>query len=312
MHAVEWGESTDEDVIIPKTVHRPKERLHDVPRIAHEKALRRRGSFSAYKPSAEHGHHEGPSLGSWVADPTKPIAVTDRSGTKLVYFPPHASPPNRSPSSRNNSGPTSPKARLLAYVAAVEDDETETEEEEGANESFQDTVLGPIADHMFSDFTKGQLRTSGSQSSGMPQAPPSTPVQAVDAHGWTETEDDDDDAGEKHLRIEDLINMGDSEDSEDSEGALGLDVPFPLPSSPLASQEGQKLRVASSSPEPPISASAVWPALHRPRGGGHGLRRDRSHGARSTSGASQTKSSALLTSKIQGAVLSPKRVRSRY
>ena len=305
--AVDEGETTDEEVLLPKTVHRPSERLHEKPQAAQNRMPRRRSSFSAYRPSPQATGYQGPSMVSWVADPTKPIAVTDRSGTKLVYFPPTNPPVTSSQEGNSHGQSTSPKARLIASLNATDDD-SDVDEDDGANQSFQDAVLGPVADQMFSDF-HGARRTIGrarASSDGMTRVP--ALLQSIDTDDWDET-DDDDDAGEKHLRIRDLIELSDS-DSENGNHEDKIDNA----TTPAASQEKSATRAPSSSPDLPSLELPSWPALHRsPQRLGAGVKRDR-HSSRASSSSSPLKQSSKVAAKVTAAAksYSPKRLKPKH
>ena len=311
MCAVEWDETTDEETLPPKTVHRPNERLHEMRDFGKIKANRRRNSLSAYRPSGASSRYEGPSMGSWVADPTKPIAVTDHSGTKLVYIPPSVGTSTHARNDEKGTGFQSPKAKLMACIAALEDD-SETEEEDGANSSFQDTVLGPVADQMYSDFHQGARRYESLQTTPKPPMSPSGSVQNVNTKDWEEETEDDDDAGEKNLRIQDLIELSDS--SSESESDSDNEVDMLQPDSALdTSSKAPTVRIPSSSPDPSAAESAAWPTLHRaPSRATQGLKRDRYHGSRSSISPSHTKAACKLASKLQGLGSSSKRLKTRH
>ena len=300
--AVDWGDTTDEESLPIKTVHRPNERLHDVRDKAKTESARHRGPSSAYQPLTHSGPHEGPSLGSWVVDPTKPIAVTDQSGTRLVYFPPSASQPT---SSQESSGePPSPKAKLMAYLQP-QDDGSETEEEEGVNRSFQDAVLGPVADQMYSVFQQGAERINKKQSSLDTPAAHAGLVQNVNANDWDESEDESDSAGEKHLRIQDLVDLGDS--GSDSEGENANEPAAPAePTLPADA----RLRASSSSPDP-LSAPS-WPVLHRPSPRLGGNSKDRSSSSRSSLSPTSSRASAKVAAKLQSMNPGAKRLKARH
>ena len=201
----------------------------------------------------------------------------------------------------------------MACIAALEDD-SETEEEDGVNSSFQDTVLGPVADQMYSDFQHGARMIQRAQATPKSPMSPSSSVQNVNTQDWEEETEDDDDAGEKNLRIRDLIELSsDSSESEsDSENEVDMLQPDPAIDTP---SKAPGVRVSSSSPDPSAAESAAWPTLHRASQPKQGPKRERHpshHGSRSSISPTHTKAASKLASKLHALGPSKKRLKTSH
>ena len=316
----EEGWTTEEELLPPKTVHRPQEKLHwtGVANAAIDRATRRRrNSFSAYRPSESDHRNAGPSRGSWTADPTKPIVIINHTG-KRVFLPAKNTQVPSSPADNFHHGGATPKVqRLLASLNRPKDEvgfesgETEVDEGDGANSSFRDTVLGSSAEKMLSDFSRGLYdhmrgRHSRAASDSSVNDQVRGPVQNINTNDWEE-EEDGDDAGENNLRMADLLDLSSDNEAEGEQA---------LPALPelSTSQETAVPLGRSPSPESPVVSidSPEWPPLHRPSSKvGAGVKRDR-NGPKASLSTSPPATPSKLVAKYAGMNSTPKRVKTKH
>ncbi|KAL8933591.1 MAG: hypothetical protein Q9211_005698 [Gyalolechia sp. 1 TL-2023] len=182
------------------------------------------------------GHRWGPTLGSWVADPTKPIAVVASSGTQLIVYPAQR-PSGRGgkvfptiASSGQSSAQTSPRTslpRLAAPSYPAATDESEVERSDMSSQGISTPMLNASPNLMMSGLGLGSANLLSGHALGPPEA--FFPYPSIRADGnlvleglGVDDDDDDDDDGEDILNIEDFIDFG--EDSEDSDREDGDDT----------------------------------------------------------------------------------------
>lgn len=222
------GETTDEEDVPASATTRPSALL----RHSSSELNNRLASQPLPKaPSSKlpPGHRWGPTLGSWVADPTKPIAIVASSGKQLIVYPAQR-PTNRggkvfptiascSKSSAQIS-PRTPAPQLAAPFYPTVTDESEVERSEMSSQGTATPMLGASPNLVMSGLGLG----SGNMLSGHALGPPEAffPFHSIGADGKVvlggldaDDDDDDDDDGEDLLNIEDFIDFG--QDSEDSD-----------------------------------------------------------------------------------------------
>ncbi|KAI9678760.1 MAG: hypothetical protein M1817_005817 [Caeruleum heppii] len=219
------GETTDEDLPPPHSIARTRSVLRrpstssiDMDEDDSPATLRRSLHQASFR-------RIGPALGSWIADPTKPIAIIDSSGKRLIIYPPQT--PSRKDSdlsgsmassgaSTVNNSPQTPQANLVPYAPANTQDLTR------ALHHSQGPLSGSAANLMMGGLLHGAPGNEyllGGQIIGPPEA--FYPWRSVDANGELEHEIDDDDADdddEEMLNVADFIDFGDdsSEDDDDT------------------------------------------------------------------------------------------------
>lgn len=181
------------------------------------------------------GHQWGPTLGSWVADPTKPIAIVSSCGNQLNVYP--AQRPLRREgkvfptiaSSGQSSTQTSPRTSLPALATpflAAATDESEVERSDMSSQGISTPMLSARPNLMMSGLGLGRANLLSGHALGPPEA--FFPFQSIGVDGQMvldgpgvddDEDDDDDDEGEALLKMEDFFDFG--EDSEDSVGQEG-------------------------------------------------------------------------------------------
>ncbi|KAI9724364.1 MAG: hypothetical protein M1812_000432 [Candelaria pacifica] len=202
------GETTDED-----------ESLTALKKCAQNEMHRRSTSSSALE--VDHSSHEsttpfssrrkGPSMVSWAADPTKPYAITDSTGRRVVIYPPRNSRKafdtvNGQSSSSDNSGvDTSP---CTSFASVADDDRSEISNEE-YNSSLHHGI--PI---LYTSTFSGELGNEYPRRSSMEGPSHALYRLGLQSHGQAITQISNDD-GEGNINLRDFIDFG--EDSSDSE-----------------------------------------------------------------------------------------------
>lgn len=217
----DYGETTDEDDVPASATARPQ-------------ALMRRPSASmvdaaSAKPTSAQTpptQRWGPRMGSWCIDPTKPLAIVDSCGKKILVCP--ARRPKKPDrvfehilGSGNTSANTSPRARLsnLATVPYTSDIDR--------SEASSQGLVSPIFGHSLAP-------GFGIANNGI--FPDDTDEMGfLDDHAllYDDDEDNDDDDPEAGINIEDLIDFGDEDDSE-----LDLTMGDSRPSSSSSAKTG--------------------------------------------------------------------------
>ncbi|KAL8945064.1 MAG: hypothetical protein Q9216_000048 [Gyalolechia sp. 2 TL-2023] len=235
-YETDQGETTDEEDVPASATTRPSALLrHSSSDLNNRLAAQPlpKAPTSKLPP----GHRWGPTLGSWVADPTKPIAVVASSGTQLIVYPAQR-PSGRGgkvfptiassgQSSAHNSPRTSlPRLAAPSYPAAT--DESEVERSDMSSQGITTPMRSASTNLMMSGLGLGSANLLSGHALGPPEA--FFPFQSIGADGnmvldgpdVDDDDDDDDDDGESLLNIEDFIDFG--EDSEDSDREDGNDT----------------------------------------------------------------------------------------
>lgn len=189
------GETTEEDELLPSVTARPQ-------------SLQRRNSTSLPNtessripgPPGSGSRGCGPRLGSWVADPTKPIAFIDRNGKTLIIY------PTKTPSKQNKKLEPSPTGHSERHLA-------------------NSVMTSPISD--------GRLASPvpASPNTFYPFNTFNRGTSIINDH---DHEDDDDDE-DTLLNVNDFINFGDDSD-DDSEVEKDEPIPSAIQSKPIKTQ----------------------------------------------------------------------------
>ncbi|KAL9596141.1 MAG: hypothetical protein Q9219_006002 [cf. Caloplaca sp. 3 TL-2023] len=229
------GETTDEEDVPASATTRPSALLRH---SSSDLNNRLAGQPLPKAPTSKlpPGHRWGPTLGSWIADPTKPIAVVASSGTQLIVYPAQR-PSSRGgkvfptiASSSQSSAQASPRTSLPLLAAPsypTAPDESEVEKSDISNQESSTRMLG-ASPNLF-----------GRHALGPPEA--FFPFHSigidgeivVDGPGVDDDDDDDDDDDEGLLNIEDFIDFGDESedtDGEDRSDGKGFQSPTLAPS----------------------------------------------------------------------------------
>lgn len=80
------GETTEEDEMLPPIIARPEQLMRPLSSSSAEPTMTS-ASNSVGKIRTGSASRYGPTMGSWVADPTKPIAVIDYTGKGIIIIP---------------------------------------------------------------------------------------------------------------------------------------------------------------------------------------------------------------------------------
>ena len=194
-------------------------------------------------------------MGSWVADPTKHIAIVDSSGTKVVIYYPH--PPKKrnqcfaALGSSASSANSSPRPSVPQLPIAVDDSELEP-----SARSSQDPVspmFGSSPNLMMSGLLNvgsGSEHLPGGQVLGPPEA--FFPFTNFDAGGNVIMDDDDDVDEDDLLNLNDFIDFGEDTDGSDNEGAI--EEPHSPSASSMTSGVSETLKseeISSAKPSTP-------------------------------------------------------------
>ncbi|MCJ1250974.1 hypothetical protein MMC30_008204 [Trapelia coarctata] len=227
-YETDLGETTDEEVLPPRTINCPQSVL----RINSSTPTRggpipRPASTPIRKPATTPtpaSRRHGPSMASWVVDPTKPIAVIDSTGkTMLIYPAPRSVKKSESAfiSSLSSSATASPRTSMAALAKNFDGafDDSENDRSDPSSQEQTTTMLGSAANLMMPGLlhgAPGMEHILGGSVLGPPEA--FYPFKSIDANGMLlddddEDVDDDDDDPEDMLNIQDFIDFGD--DSSD-------------------------------------------------------------------------------------------------
>ncbi|KAF2843713.1 hypothetical protein M501DRAFT_1013051 [Patellaria atrata CBS 101060] len=209
------GETTDEDLPPPATVHRPSALLQRQPSVN----LGEKSSPKPFKRSKpQPPKRKGPVMGQWTVDPNKAYALIDSSGKKLILYAPRNTTKESvywnesSGSSTVNNSPRTPYRPLTT----------------------EDSDLGDIASHQFTmapDLMLGGFFGTGSGPGSLLAGQVIGPEEAfypfinIDTNGFIvpseesyDDEDDDEDNFDEDLDIQNFIDFGDgNSDSDDME-----------------------------------------------------------------------------------------------
>ncbi|KAA6416143.1 MAG: hypothetical protein FRX48_00862 [Lasallia pustulata] len=234
------GETTDEEVIPPSTVNRPQTRLRCAsgPSFAAEESL---PSTPIRKPTAiPASRRYGPSMGSWVADPTKPIAVIDSTGKHMVIIP--AQRPTKTDklfshvTSGNSTANNSPRNSFAGLACGL--DESDNDRSDFSSQEFMGSMCVSGANVMMPGLlhgAPGSEHTFGGQVMGPPEA--FYPFKSIGPDGEVledaDEDDDEDDDDENLWNVHDFIDFGDGSSEDDKDDDDDTEVPL-SPTSPVA------------------------------------------------------------------------------
>ncbi|KAL9016411.1 MAG: hypothetical protein Q9185_006248 [Variospora sp. 1 TL-2023] len=227
------GETTDEEDVPAFATTRPSALLRHASsnlnvRLASRSLPKASSTRSPFQPQ------RGPTLGSWVADPTKPMALIASSGRELIVYPAQrpASKGGKVFPTISSNGHTSaqPSPHVLAPQLAAPSGLTATEESDvERSELSSQGAATPMLSTSSNLMMSGLGVRIGNLLSGHALGPPEAffPFHSVGTDGRVvldsldvDEDDDDDDDGEGLLNIEDFIDFGeDSEDSDHDEGS---------------------------------------------------------------------------------------------
>ncbi|KAJ5561461.1 hypothetical protein N7535_004073 [Penicillium sp. DV-2018c] len=216
------GDTTDEDLPPPAT-------------ITHPRSLLRRDSSDSLAPVDEKNdclpRRRGPIMGTFVADPHKPVALVDCTGKHLVIIPAYASSRHDWLDSAANSMPgtanTSPRQTTLHLV-----DESDTDALASPNQTDFSPMLASSANLMMTAL--GNDLTPGGQVMGPPEAFYPSQDFTIDS-SFEEDEEDDPEAA---LNVDDFIDFGNGSSDEDDDMGQHFDddshmSPMSAPSKPM-------------------------------------------------------------------------------
>ncbi|KAI9831550.1 MAG: hypothetical protein M1819_004780 [Sarea resinae] len=222
VYASEEGDTTDEDLPPPATIARPRSVLR---RVSSSSS----GSGSETTPvpfrraiATPTSRRVGPSMGSWVADPSKPIAVIDSTGKRMVIYPariPTKKDANLFGIVGNGSMRTSPGTPFQSLGEDSDNDRSDF------SQDLTSPIVGSGANLMMGGLLHGEPGSEyllGGQVLGPPEA--FYPFKSVGSDGQIMEEEEDDDIEDEDLwNVHDFIDFGDgSTDSEGEENHDGL------------------------------------------------------------------------------------------
>jgi hypothetical protein len=221
----------------------------DLPPVKHtdpKSCLRSPGVSTRSSTALSKKSFRGPTLGNWIADPTKPISIFDSTGKRLLILPvrkPSTHNQYGSIGSTNSSTMTSPQTPFASLMDDSEADRSDysCSQDVGATVMFGSTNLmmggllhGPSNAGMF-----------GNQILGPPEA--FYPYMSVGSNGVVlDTPFGcDDESDEEVFSIHDFIDFGNGDNPSDveDEGLTTMEPPSPItatasspPTSPTADQ----------------------------------------------------------------------------
>ncbi|KAL8816758.1 MAG: hypothetical protein Q9223_004286 [Gallowayella weberi] len=258
------GETTDEEDVPASATTRPSAVLHDFSASALNNGLPNQPQPQTPTPKLPPGRRWGPTLGSWVTDPTKSMAVISSSGKHLIIHPAQRPPSGgvKGYQSVLNSGQSSVQASPRPSVANMArpsyptaTDDSDMDRSEISSQEMATPMLSDSPNVMMSGLAFG----SGNLLSGHAMGPPQAffPFQSVEADGQMvldgldlNYDDDDDDDGEDVLNIEDFIDFGeDTDDSDHEVESTAGSCQSPAQTSP--SEAAAKTTSVPSSPSQP-------------------------------------------------------------
>lgn len=203
------GETTDEDLPPPAT-------------ITHPRSILRRDSSASLAPTADEktestSRRRGPIMGTFVADPNKPVALVDCTGKHLVIIPAYASSRHDWLESTSNSvcgtANNSPRATTMHLV-----DESDTDALVSPNRTDLSPMLASSANLMMTAL--GNELAPGGQVMGPPEAFYPSRDFAIDSS----FEDDDEEDPEAGLNVNDFIDFGDGSSDEEMDKLFDEDA----------------------------------------------------------------------------------------
>ncbi|KAI9890933.1 MAG: hypothetical protein M1814_003432 [Vezdaea aestivalis] len=218
------GDTTDEDMPGPPTIIRPRSVL----RRPSTSSLDRNGSGSlrAFRRSMRPPPRPktGPAMGSWVADPYKPIAIIDKTGKKILItakrcVPPYV-PTSGSTSSGNSVTNDSPHRSSFRISA------------ESENECSDSSFVAKVVSANLA-FNKSIKRKFGNDISSNGHFMALAEALYASLDDDVDINDDEDD--ENLWDINDILNFGDASSSDnDGDGEMDDDSAITSPTTPFA------------------------------------------------------------------------------
>lgn len=176
-------------------------------------------------------------MGSWIADPNKPIAVIDCTGKRMVIY------PARNPSKRGTNifgqpvstdssvAATSPRTSFVGLVGAIDD--SDNDRSDFSSQDCGGPMLSAGANLMMPGLFHGAQGSEyllGGQVLGPPEA--FYPFKSIDPDGNVieDDEDEDDDEDDENLwNVHDFIDFGGGSSASDDNAEDDAEVP-PSPS----------------------------------------------------------------------------------
>ncbi|PYH87649.1 hypothetical protein BO71DRAFT_175197 [Aspergillus ellipticus CBS 707.79] len=222
------GETTDEDLPPPAT-------------ITHPRSILRRDSSASLAPTPDEKsepatRRRGPIMGTFVADPHKPVALVDCTGKHLVIIPAYASSRHDWLESATNSvcgtAHNSPRATTMHLI-----DESDTDALASPNHLDMSPMLASSANLMMTAL--GNDIAPGGQVMGPPEAFYPSREFAIDSS----FEDDDEDDPESALNVDDFIDFGDGSSDDEMDKAFAEEALM----SPMAAHS---MQAATGTPTP--------------------------------------------------------------
>lgn len=223
MPPADLGETTEEEDVPASATTRPQALLRSASMSSFQGGALTTPTPRRRLPPTPPGYRWGPHMGSWIADPTKPIAIVDSTGTKVVIFPPQRpKKPNQvfaSLGSSASSAHSSPRLSIPQLASAIDDSEIEQ-----SGRSSQDPVspmFGSSPNLMMSGLLNvgsGNEHLPGGQVLGPPEA--FFPFTNFDAGGNVIMDEDDDEDEDDLLNLNDFIDFGEDTDDSDNQGAV--------------------------------------------------------------------------------------------
>ncbi|EEA27048.1 hypothetical protein TMatcc_004672 [Talaromyces marneffei ATCC 18224] len=197
------GETTDEDLPPPATITHPRSIL----RRDSTTSLTTTGDSTSQRSNPP--RRRGPIMGTFVADPKKPVALVDCTGKHLVIIPAYASSRHDWLESATNSmcgtAHNSPRTTTMHLV-----DESDTDALTSPN-GFELNPMLSSGNLMMTAL--GNDATPGGQVMGPPEA-----FYPSQSYGGDSSYDEDDEDDERMLNVDDFIDFGNGSSDEEDEG----------------------------------------------------------------------------------------------
>ncbi|KAL2834922.1 hypothetical protein BDW59DRAFT_1115 [Aspergillus cavernicola] len=232
------GETTDEDLPPPAT-------------ITHPRSILRRDSSASLPPGVEEKteittrRRRGPIMGTFVADPHKPVALVDCTGKHLVIIPAYASSRHdwleSAATSVCGTANNSPRATTMHLI-----DESDTDALVSPNMDLS-PMLASSANLMMTAL--GNDIAPGGQVMGPPEAFYPSRDFAIDS---SFEEDEEDDDPEAQLNVDDFIDFGDGSSDDESDKEFDDDATLASPKT-MTAVGGTN---GTPTPNPPQASSA--------------------------------------------------------
>ncbi|KAI9737162.1 MAG: hypothetical protein M1834_000755 [Cirrosporium novae-zelandiae] len=208
------GDSTDEELPPPETISRPRAILRQVsPSSPTPEKEDKKGK----KPRRTNMRTQrGPSMGTWIADRSKPIAVMDSTGKRMIIYPARTPSKNDGTWSAAASGESSPiigSARTSIGGGLFDDSENDRSDFSG-RDIFSSPMLSSGINLMMSGIFQGapgEETLRGGQVLGPPEA--FYQFRSVGIDGTIEEEDEDIDFDD--INPDSMLNVGDFVDLDD-------------------------------------------------------------------------------------------------